>query len=129
MTADSGLTTGPHLLAHLRPALEREGVVPLRRLQEKANGAWLKTAGLVIVRQRPGTAKGICFLTLEDETGTGNVVVMPDRYAQFRVELHTSPLLVVEGRLQRQDGVVHLEARRMKGLTLPGPTPPSHDFH
>ncbi|MEW6272464.1 MAG: error-prone DNA polymerase [Thermodesulfobacteriota bacterium] len=125
----SGITTGPHLLAHLRPRLDRQGIVPLERLQERSDGTWLKTAGLVIVRQRPGTAKGLCFLTLEDETGTGNVVVMPDRYAEFRVELHTSPLLVVEGRLQRQQGVVHLEARRMRGLPLPGPTPRSHDFH
>jgi error-prone DNA polymerase len=124
----SGMTTGPHLLAHLRPSLERRGIVPLRRLQEIPDGARLKTAGLVIVRQRPGTAKGICFLTLEDETGTGNVVVMPDRYAEFRVELHTSPLVVVEGRLQCHDGVVHVKLERLKGLSIPGPTPRSHDF-
>jgi len=124
----SGLTTGPHLMAHLRAALHRDGVVPLRKLQEVANGTWLKTAGLVIVRQRPGTAKGICFLTLEDETGTGNAVLMPDRFAEFRVTLHTSPLLVVEGAVQRHEGVVHLKVAKITGLSLPGPTPRSHDF-
>ncbi len=133
----SGLTTGPHLMAHLRPMLERERIVPLARLATLENGAWVRTAGLVIVRQRPGTAKGICFLTLEDETGTGNAVLMPDRYAAFRVTLHTAPLLVIEGRLERHDGVVHVRVARVSGRSLPGVTPPSlegvippsHDFH
>jgi len=123
----SGVTTGPHLMTHFRSQLGGEGVVPLRKLQEMPNGAWLKTAGLVIVRQRPGTAKGICFLTLEDETGTGNAIVMPDRFAEFRVELHTLPLLIVEGALQRHDGVVHLQVYKIKGFS-PGSMPPSHDF-
>ena len=125
----SGMTTGPHLMAHLRGALQRQGIVPLRRLQEAANGDRLTTAGLVIVRQRPGTAKGICFLTLEDETGTGNAVLMPDRFTEFRVVLHTSPLLVVAGVVQRQEGVIHLKVSKITGLSLPGPTPRSHDFH
>jgi error-prone DNA polymerase len=103
-------------------------VLPLRDLGALHDGAWLKTAGMVIVRQRPGTAKGFCFLTLEDETGTGNAVLTPDYYKQFRTILHTSPLLVVEGRLQRQEGVTHLRVRRIEPLAAPGPTPPSHDF-
>jgi error-prone DNA polymerase len=123
----SGMTTGPHLMAHLREALRREGIVPLRKLREAADGTWLETAGLVIVRQRPGTAKGICFLTLEDETGTGNAVVMPDRFAQHRLEIHTSSLLILAGVVQRQEGVVHLKVSKIKGLS-PGPTPASHDF-
>jgi len=124
----SGLTTGPHLMRHLRPALRREGVVPLRALREASDGSMLETAGLVIVRQRPGTAKGICFLTLEDETGTGNAIVMPDCFAAHRVEIHTSALLVVAGVVQRQEGVVHLKVSKIRGFSV-GPTPRSHDFH
>jgi len=124
----SGMTTGPHLMVHLRAALQREGIVPLRALREARNGERLKTAGLVIVRQRPGTAKGICFLTLEDETGTGNAVVMPNLFASHRVEIHTCPLLVLSGAVQRQDGVVHLKVANLRGFSV-GETPPSHDFY
>ena len=124
----SGVTTGPHVMAHFRGVLGRRGVVSLARLGQAANGARLRTAGLVIVRQRPGTAKGLCFLTLEDETGTGNAVIMPDRFAEFRLLLHTAALLVVEGVVQRHDGVVHLNVAKVWGFS-PGPTPASHDFH
>ncbi|MBY0278186.1 error-prone DNA polymerase [Candidatus Binatia bacterium] len=124
----SGMTTGPHLMAHFRAALRRREVSALDRLREAPDGARLRTAGLVIVRQRPGTAKGICFLTLEDETGTGNAVVMPDCFAQYRVLLHTAALLIVEGTVQRHEGVVHLKVAKMWGFS-PGDTPSSHDFH
>ena len=123
----SGITTGPHVMAHFRAMLHRRGVVSLERLRAAANGVRLRTAGLVIVRQRPGTAKGICFLTLEDETGTGNAVFMPARFAEYRVLLHTATLLVLEGTVQRQDGVVHLNVAKARGFS-PGPTPSSHDF-
>jgi error-prone DNA polymerase len=124
----SGMTTGPHVMAHFRDVLAGRGVVSLARLRQAVNGTRLRTAGLVIVRQRPGTAKGICFLTLEDETGTGNAVVMPDRFAEFRLLLHTESLLVIEGEVQRHDGVVHLKVAKVWGFS-PGPTPASHDFH
>jgi error-prone DNA polymerase len=124
----SGMTTGPHVMVHFRAMLSRRGVVSLAQLRESANGVRLRTAGLVIVRQRPGTAKGICFLTLEDETGTGNAVVMPDRFAEFRLLLHTAALLIVEGLVQRHDGVVHLNVAKVWGFS-PGATPASHDFH
>jgi error-prone DNA polymerase len=118
-------------------------------LSKQRNGAWAKTAGLVIVRQRPGTAKGFCFLTLEDETGIGNAVVTPDQFRRHRAIIHTASLLMVEGPLQIVDGVIHLRARRFTPLQLPRqtltqtgsgyrrtvrpdeeplPTPPSHDF-
>lgn len=124
----SGITTGPHLIAHLRTRLHRAGIVPLRRLQEAYDGTWLRTAGLVIVRQRPGTAKGLCFLTLEDETGTANAILLPDRYNQFRAELHTATAVILEGRLQRNEGVIHLLVKHLRRLEIPGATPPSHDF-
>jgi error-prone DNA polymerase len=82
----------------------------------------------VIVRQRPGSAKGFCFLTLEDETGLGNAVLTPDRFERFRAVLHSAALLLLEGRLERRDGVTHLRIRAMAALSVPGPTPPSHDF-
>jgi len=79
----------------------------------------VKIAGLVIVRQRPGTAKGFCFLTLEDETGIANAVVVPDLFQRHRTIIHTASLLQVEGPLQRVDGVLHVRARRFKPLALP----------
>ena len=125
----SGITTGPHLMAHLREGLERRGVRPLSALLSAPPGRRLVTAGLVIVRQRPGAAKGFCFLTLEDETGTGNAVITPSYYQRLREVLHTAPLVLATGRIQRQDGVTHLKIEDLERLDVPGPTPPSHDFH
>jgi len=71
------------------------------------------------VRQRPGTAKGFCFITLEDETGTANAVVVPDMFQQYRSVIHTAALLLIEGPLQKVDGVIHVRARRMRALSLP----------
>jgi error-prone DNA polymerase len=99
----------------------------------------------VIVRQRPGTAKGFLFLTLEDETGMANAVVTPDVFHRHRTFLHSSRILLIEGSLQKVDGVIHLRARRFVPLGIPEttvthpPTPEdhrdaecptgSHDFH
>jgi error-prone DNA polymerase len=125
----SGLTTGPHLMAHLRPELARRGVVPLSALPWTKHGSMVTTAGLIIVRQRPGAAKGFCFLTLEDETGTGNAIITPSRFPDLRAVIHTSSLVEAEGRLEQHDGVTHLKITRMRAIPVPGPTPPSHDFH
>jgi error-prone DNA polymerase len=125
----SGLTTGPHLMAHLRSSLEARGIVPLARLGSIAPGRRVTTAGAVIVRQRPGTAKGICFLTLEDETGTGNAMLTAERFERYRATLHTSDLLILEGLLERQDSVTHLRVERLRALDGAVDLPPSHDFH
>jgi len=114
-----GLTAGPHLMKHLRPSLDAQGVLRTRDLARQKDGAWVKLAGLVIVRQRPGTAKGFCFLTLEDETGIGNAVVTPDLFQRHRAVIHTASLLLVEGPLQVVEGVIHLRARRFTPLALP----------
>jgi error-prone DNA polymerase len=114
-----GLTAGPHLMKHLRPSLDAQGVLRTRDLARQTDGAWVKLAGLVIVRQRPGTAKGFCFLTLEDETGIGNAVVTPDLFQRHRAVIHTAALLLVEGPLQVVEGVIHLRARRFTPLALP----------
>ncbi|MFI5395039.1 MAG: error-prone DNA polymerase [Candidatus Binatia bacterium] len=145
----TGITVGPHIMQHLRAELTREGVLRAADLRHARNGQWAKIAGLVIVRQRPGTAKGFCFLTLEDETGTSNAVVVPDMFQRWRALIHTAALLLIEGPLQKVDGVVHVRARMLRALSLPQqtigltgsgyrmrvtpedeppPTPPSHDF-
>jgi len=141
----SGLTVGPHIMKHLREALSREGVLRAVDLRNVRDGRWVKIAGLVIVRQRPGTAKGFCFLTLEDETGTANAVVVPDMFQRYRSLIHTAALLLVEGPLQKvtegsgdrvsgvekkdphtprptldtHHPVIHVRARRFRQLELP----------
>lgn len=114
-----GLTAGAHLMKYLRPELTAAGVLSADQLTRAVNGTWVKVAGLVIVRQRPGSAKGFCFLTLEDETGIGNAVVTPDLFQRHRSIIHTASILQVEGPLQRVDDVIHIRARRFIPLQLP----------
>jgi len=130
----TGITTGVHLMSHLRGSLVPHGISTAAELRDIPNGAWARTAGVVIVRQRPGTAKGFLFVTLEDETGMSNVVVLPDIFKKHRAILQTAGILQVEGPLQKQDGVIHVKGQRFKRLDaspsdasavrLPG----SHDF-
>jgi error-prone DNA polymerase len=127
--AATSLTTGPHVMAFLRQRLSAAGIVPTRDLTTLPDGAMVRVAGHVIVRQRPGTAKGFCFLTLEDETGTANAIVTPQLYERARVVLNTSPLLEVIGRLQRREGVTHVRAARLARVEPPGPLPAGHDYH
>jgi len=126
--AATHLTSGPHVMAHLRDRLRAEGVLAARDLDGVPNGAAVRVAGHVIVRQRPGTAKGFCFLTLEDETGTANAVVTPPRYERWRVVLNTSPLLEVAGRLERVDGVTHVRATALARVEAPAVMPEGHDY-
>jgi error-prone DNA polymerase len=114
-----GLTAGAQLMKYLRPQLEADGVLSTRDLARVENGSWVKVAGLVIVRQRPGSAKGFCFLTLEDETGLGNAVVMPDMFQRHRAVIHSASLLLVEGPVQRVEEVIHVRARHFTPLCLP----------
>jgi error-prone DNA polymerase len=124
----SGLTTGPHLLAHLRPTLRRRGILSAAQLRSAPDGRFVRTAGHAIVRQRPRAAKGFCFLTLEDETGTSNAVLTPDVFRRFRSALHISPLLEVAGPLQNAEGVIHVRVRELCPLAASGPLPESHDY-
>jgi error-prone DNA polymerase len=116
---NSGLTVGPQVMKYLRDELAHEGVLRASDLRAARGGSWVKIAGLVIVRQRPGTAKGFCFITLEDETGTANAVVVPDMFERYRAVIHTVALLCIEGPLQRVDDVIHVRARRLRALALP----------
>jgi error-prone DNA polymerase len=126
--ATAHLTTGPHVMAHLRGELTAAGVLAARDLDGVRHGAEVRVAGHVIVRQRPGTAKGMCFLTLEDETGTANAVVTPPLYQRWRAVLNTSPLLEVAGRLERVDGVTHVRAIRFRRLDAPAAMPDGHNY-
>jgi error-prone DNA polymerase len=126
--AGTGVTLGPHPLALLRSTLTRQGVVRASDLSRLVHGRAVRVAGSVIVRQRPGTAKGFVFLSLEDETGIANVIVTPQLFGRQRLTLIAAPYLVVDGLVQMQDGVVSVRARRVQPLRGPGRGVPSHDF-
>lgn len=127
--ASMGVTVGPHLVARLRPSLDARGVVPAGRVLQQPNGAWVRIAGLVIIRQRPGTAKGMVFVSLEDETGISNAVVDPQVFQAHRQVLLGSKLLLIEGQLQNLDGVATVKGRRFEPLAAPKELPGSRDFH
>jgi error-prone DNA polymerase len=111
------LSLKAHPVSFLREGLAGEGLVEAARLEELPDGAWVRIAGLVLVRQRPGSAKGVIFATLEDESGVANVIVWPDIFARYRQVVLKASLLAVEGRLQRENAVIHLVAQRMTDLS------------
>jgi error-prone DNA polymerase len=127
----TGLTVGPHPLTFRRQELSTRGVLPAIALPKTRSGRRVRTAGMVITRQRPGTAKGFVFLTLEDETGISNIIIRPDLYAADRLTVVESSFLLVEGILQNLDGVTSIKAERMSKLDgFPDEAAiDSHDFH
>jgi error-prone DNA polymerase len=124
----SGITTGPQVLSHLRPRLRSRGILSAAQLRKIPNGRFVRTAGHVIVRQRPGSAKGFCFLTLEAETGTSNAVLTPDAFRRFRVPLHTAAILEIAGPVQSVDGVIHVRVRHLAPVAPRDLLPDSHDY-
>ncbi len=110
------LTTGPHLMAYLRPELERRGAVPVSALEGMKDDDVVRVAGAVIVRQRPGTAKGFTFLTMEDETGMVQAIIRPDLFREHRPFLVSTPVILVEGTLQKTDGTLSVKASRFEGV-------------
>jgi error-prone DNA polymerase len=127
--AGTGITTGPHPMAWQRAALRHEGIFSAAELEGCAGNRFVRIAGCVIARQRPGTAKGFVFLSLEDETGIANVILTPDVFEQNRMVVTRCRFLTIEGKLQNQDGVVHVKAQRITPLDSRGAEIPSHDFH
>jgi error-prone DNA polymerase len=125
----TGLTLGPHPMAFSRGRLGRLGVSRMSDLAAFRHGAWVKVAGAVVVRQRPGTAKGFVFLNLEDETGLINVIVRPALFHRHRLALVEESFLLIEGTLQRQDNVTSVRAERIWPLRHRLESVPSHDFH
>jgi error-prone DNA polymerase len=126
--AGMGLTIGPHPMALRRDELALRGVLRASDLPQAKNGRRVRVAGMVITRQRPGTAKGFVFLTLEDETGISNIIVRPDLFDRERMAVVRQPFLLVEGLLQHQDGVVAVKAERVQAIDG-GAAVDAHDFY
>jgi error-prone DNA polymerase len=125
----TGVTIGRHPMAYRREELNKLGIKRAVDLPQIRDGQWVRVAGWVIVRQRPGTAKGFLFLTMEDETGISNVIVTPDTFDRNRSVLVNQPLLLIEGPLQNQDNVIHVRARHIQPLSYAMTAAASHDFH
>src|SRR4030095_6942281 len=125
----TGITIGRHPMAHQRAWLDTKKVARAGALKSMRNGAWVKVAGWVIVRQRPGTAKGFVFLSMEDETGIANIIITPQLFETNRLALVNYPFLLIEGVLQHQDNVVSVKARRVETLQIKIEGTASHDFH
>ncbi len=115
----AGLSLRAHPLAFYRPQLNRLDVVPAAGLADLADGTPVRVAGLVLLRQRPGTAKGITFVTLEDETGTVNLVVHQHTWNRFYATARRAPAWLVRGRLQKAESVIHVVAARLEPLADP----------
>jgi error-prone DNA polymerase len=128
--AATGLSEKAHPVSFLRPALAARGARTARELSRLRDRAPVEVGGIVIVRQRPETANGITFVSLEDETGIANLVVMPDVYERFRPLVRDAPFLIARGRVERTGKVVNLQVRELLPLALSEEVrTPSRDFH
>lgn len=127
--AGTGLTVDKHPMHYRRPELRRSNILSAEELRTRRDGEYVRVAGCVIARQRPGTAKGFIFISMEDETGIANVIVTPDLYDRDRVVVTRSKFLLVEGPLQNQDNVIHVKAMRLTALSDRALEVRSHDFH
>jgi error-prone DNA polymerase len=126
--AHLSLTTGVHPMAQVRAQLT--DIWSAAQLGEAANGTRVKIGGVVITRQRPGTAKGVCFITLEDETGLANAIVWPKLFEDCRLTINLEPALVISGRVQNEQGVIHVLAEAIAALPVPNlPEQASYDYH
>jgi error-prone DNA polymerase len=124
----TGVTIGRHPMAWRRAEMDARQATPAACLHSLRNGRAVRVGGAVIVRQRPATAHGFVFLSLEDETGIANIIVMPDVFEQYRLTLVGAPFLFIEGTLQNVDGVVSVKATRIEPLAAWAAEPVSHDF-
>jgi error-prone DNA polymerase len=126
--ATTELTTGAHPMKLLRPRLD--GLCPAADLKNLPPGSQVKIGGAVITRQRPGTAKGFCFITVEDETGHANAIVRPTLFEQARLIINLVPALIISGRLQNESGVIHVMADKITAMPSDGmPEQASHNYH
>jgi error-prone DNA polymerase len=125
----TGLTVGPHPMQYRRAEMKKLGIYRASDLAQVPNGRRLRIGGCVIARQRPGTAKGMMFMSLEDETGIANAIIAPDLLQKNRVLLISERFLMVEGILQNQDNVIHVRAEKVSPLRVTQAETVSHDFH
>jgi error-prone DNA polymerase len=122
------LTTGPHPMKLVRPQLP--DIWRAIDLVQAKHGSIVRIAGNVICRQRPGTAKGFVFISLEDETGVSNAIVTPDLFEETRLLITEEPFLVIEGEVQNTDNVVLIKAQKIFPIINEGLVgSASHDFH
>ena len=127
--AGTGISTGPHPMMYHRAMLRSEGILSAMDLSKRPGNQFVSIAGCVIARQRPGTAKGFVFLSLEDETGIANVILTPAVFERDRMIVTRCRFLRIEGTLQNQDGVIHVKAQRIIPQQITSPVITSHDFH
>ncbi len=127
--ASTGVTVGRHPMAHCRQQLRTMRVVRAGDLPLLRHGVKARIAGCVIARQRPGTAHGFIFLSIEDETGIANAIVDPELYERYRSLVTYSKFLLIEGALQNVDKVIHIRARHIEELIVTSAPMQSHDFH
>jgi len=125
----TGLTVGPHPMQYRRAEMKKMGIYSAADLAHLPNGRRLRIGGCVIARQRPGTAKGMMFMSLEDETGIANAIVAPDLLHKNRALLISERFLMIEGILQNQDNVIHIRAEKVSPLRVTRAETVSHDFH
>ena len=125
----TGLTIGAHPMRMHREQMNLLGIIPAADLARIPDGRRVRIAGAVICRQRPGTANGFVFLSLEDETGISNAIVMPDLFDTYKLTIVEEPFLLVEGILQNQRGSASVKAARVEALRLDAASYGSHDFH
>jgi len=127
--AGTGLTVGRHPMQYRRAELRRNNILSAEELRIRNDGDFVRVAGCVIARQRPGTAKGFIFISMEDETGIANIIVTPNLYDRDRLVVTRCKFLLVEGQLQNQDSVIHVKATRLTALSDSALEVQSHDFH
>ncbi len=125
----TGMTVGPHPMAYHRAQMKKEGVRSAAELHALQDGMNVRIAGAVIARQRPGTANGFVFLSIEDETGIANAIITPQLFDQDRIAVVQYQFLMIDGKLQNQEGVVSVKAERVEPLAITRAEPASHDFH
>jgi error-prone DNA polymerase len=125
----TGVTVGPHPMTYHRARLADANVYRATDLPKLPNGKYVRVAGSVIARQRPGTASGFIFLSLEDETGIANIIVRPDIYDRNRMTVIRERFLLVEGMLQNLENVVSVKAEQVTALRVSEAEVKSHDFH
>ena len=124
----TGVTIGSHPMRLYREGLRARGILTAEDLKRVPHGRMVRVAGCVICRQRPGTANGFMFLSLEDETGIANGIVEPVKFDEYRETLVRAPYLLIEGILQNQQGAISLKLHHVEPLALEVATVPSHDF-
>ena len=125
----AGLTVGKHPMHYLREKMAGMGVLSSIEVEAASDGRRVRVAGAVITRQRPGTAKGFCFVTLEDETGVSNLILTPQVFQAHRLAVMNEPFLLAEGILQNAEGTAAVKADRLLSLNTPAIGIQSHDFH